>query len=106
MRLQRFGSASHPKIGLNWSPLDGVLVHAGSGTSFRAPLLSELVGPLKGVFVQTYSDPLSPTGTSVGYTLGGGNLKLQPETAKTYSFGVDYSPSGKRTKLELFQHQL
>jgi iron complex outermembrane receptor protein len=87
-----FGSTSHPKIGLNWSPVDGVTVHASYGTSFRAPLLSELVGPLKGVFVQTYSDPLSPTGTSVGYTLGGGNLQLKPETAKTYSFGVDYQP--------------
>jgi iron complex outermembrane receptor protein len=87
-----FGSTSHPKIGLNWSPVDGVMVHASYGTSFRAPLLSELVGPLRGVFVQPYSDPLSPTGTSVGYTLGGGNLKLQPETATTYSFGVDYQP--------------
>ena len=49
-------------------------MHASYGTSFRAPLLSELVGPLRGVFVQTYSDPLAPSGTSVGYTLGGGNL--------------------------------
>jgi iron complex outermembrane receptor protein len=87
-----FGSTSHPKIGLNWSPVDGVTAHASYGTSFRAPLLSELVGPLRGVFVQTYSDPISPTGTSVGYTLGGGNTKLQPETATTYSFGVDYQP--------------
>jgi iron complex outermembrane receptor protein len=87
-----FGSTSHPKIGLNWTPVDGVTAHASYGTSFRAPLLSELVGPLQGVFVQTYSDPVSPTGTSVGYTLGGGNLKLQPETATTYSFGVDYQP--------------
>ena len=46
------------------------MVHASYGTSFRAPLLSELVGPLRGVFVQTYSDPLAPAGTSVGYTLG------------------------------------
>jgi iron complex outermembrane recepter protein len=88
-----FGSTTHPKIGLNWTPLDGLTVRASYGTSFRAPLLSELVGPLKGVFVQTYSDPLSHTGTSVGYTLGGGNLALKPETATTYSFGVDYQPN-------------
>ena len=87
-----FGSTSHPKIGLNWSPVDGVMVHASYGTSFRAPLLSELVGPLHGVFVQQYSDPLSPRGTSIGYALGGGNLNLKPETATTYSFGVDYKP--------------
>lgn len=87
-----FGSTSHPKVGLNWAPMDNVLVHASYGTSFRAPLLSELVGPLHGVFVQQYSDPLSPSGTSVGYTLGGGNTNLKPETATTYSFGVDYKP--------------
>jgi iron complex outermembrane recepter protein len=87
-----FGSTSHPKIGVNWSPVDNVQVHASYGTSFRAPLLSELVGPLHGTFVQTYSDPLAPGGTSVGYTLGGGNTGLKPETATTYSFGVDFEP--------------
>jgi iron complex outermembrane receptor protein len=87
-----FGSTSHPKIGLNWSPLEKLQVHASYGTSFRAPLLSELVGPLRGTFVQTYSDPLAPSGTSIGYTLGGGNLALKPETATTYSFGVDVEP--------------
>ncbi len=95
-----FGGTTHPKIGLNWTPVDGVKVHASYGTSFRAPLLSELVGPLKGVFVQGYADPLSPTGTSVGYTLGGGNLNLKPETATTWSFGVDFQPI-ERLKLGL-----
>jgi iron complex outermembrane recepter protein len=88
-----FGSTTHPKIGLNWVPMDGLTVKASYGTSFRAPLLSELVGPLQGVFVQTYSDPQSATGTSVGYTLGGGNLELKPETATTYSLGADYQPT-------------
>ncbi|HEY6458311.1 MAG TPA: TonB-dependent receptor [Steroidobacteraceae bacterium] len=88
-----FGSTSHPKIGINWTPTAGVMVHASYGTSFRAPLLSELVGPLRGVFVQTYSDPQAPSGTSVGYTLGGGNLALQPETATTFSAGIDLTPT-------------
>ena len=95
-----FGSTTHPKIGINWTPLDGVKVHASYGTSFRAPLLSELVGPLKGVFVQTYADPQAPSGTSVGYTAGGGNTQLKPETATTYSVGVDYQPV-ERAKLSL-----
>ena len=29
----------------------------------------------------------------MGYTLGGGNLNLQPETATTYSLGLDYQPN-------------
>jgi len=98
-----FGTTTNPKIGLNWSPVKGVTVHGTYGTSFRAPLLSELVGPLKGVFVQTYSDPLPPTGTSVGYTLGGGNLNLQPEKATTYTFGVELKPlPGAQLTLDYF----
>jgi len=98
-----FGGTTNPKIGVNWSPVNSITVSGTFGTSFRAPLLSELVGPLKGVFVQTYSDPLSPTGTSVGYTLGGGNLKLNPEKADTYTFGVKYEPSpGTRLSVDFF----
>lgn len=100
-----FGSTSHPKIGLNWWPVNNVQVHASYGTSFRAPLLSELVGPLRGTFVQNYSDPLSPTGTSVGYTLGGGNTALKPETATTYSFGVDFEPI-EHAKLSLTYYHI
>ena len=98
-----FGSTTNPKIGINWSPVDEVTVHGTYGTSFRAPLLSELVGPLRGTFVQTYSDPQSPTGTSVGYTLGGGNLNLQPEKATTVTFGVEFKPvHGAKIDLDYF----
>lgn len=98
-----FGATSHPKFGLNWSPAEGWLVHASYGTSFRAPLLSELVGPIRGVFVQTYSDPLAAGGTSIGYTLGGGNTKLKPESATTYSAGIDFTPSdGTRISLTYY----
>ncbi|HTC43586.1 MAG TPA: TonB-dependent receptor [Steroidobacteraceae bacterium] len=100
-----FGSTSHPKIGLNWTPSEGVMVHASYGTSFRAPLLSELVGPLRGVFVQTYSDPLAPSGTSVGYTLGGGNLALKPETATTFSAGIDFAPTAQ-SKISLTYYNI
>ncbi len=100
-----FGSTSHPKVGLNWTPSAGWMVHASYGTSFRAPLLSELVGPLRGVFVQTYSDPLAPTGTSVGYTLGGGNLGLKPETATTFSAGIDVSPTDQ-SKISLTYYNI
>ena len=100
-----FGGTSHPKIGLNWTPADGWMVHASYGTSFRAPLLSELVGPLRGVFVQTYSDPLAANGTSVGYTLGGGNQSLKPETATTFSAGVDFSPT-PQSKISLTYYNI
>lgn len=98
-----FGTTTNPKIGLDWSPVQGVTLHGTYGTSFRAPLLTELVGPLKGTFVQTYSDPLSPTSTSVGYTLAGGNPALKPETATTYTLGVTFSPrTGASLSIDFF----
>jgi iron complex outermembrane recepter protein len=104
-RYSDFGSTSHPKVGLNWTPTESWMVHASYGTSFRAPLLSELVGPLRGVFVQTYSDPLAPSGTSVGYTLGGGNLALKPESATTFSAGIDVSPTDQ-SKISLTYYNI
>jgi iron complex outermembrane recepter protein len=97
------GNTTNPKASIEWSPVEPLTLSGTIGTSFRAPLLSELVGPLKGVFVQTYSDPQSPTGTSVGYTLGGGNLNLRPETATTYTLGVKYQPNRQaRVSVEYF----
>lgn len=95
-----FGSTTNPKVSIHWKPINSLTLSASYGTSFRAPLLSELVGPLNGVFVQNYSDPLSPTGSSVGYTLGGGNPALKPETATTYTLALKYNPN-PRTHLSV-----
>ncbi len=88
-----FGSTTNPKVALEWSPVRSITFRGTFGTSFRAPLLTELTGPVRGVFVQTYSDPLAASGTSVGYTLASGNPNLKPETATTYTFGIKYEPT-------------
>lgn len=88
-----FGSTTNPKIALEWSPARSITFRGTFGTSFRAPLLTELTGPVRGVFVQTYSDPLAASGTSVGYTLASGNPDLKPEKATTYTFGIKYEPT-------------
>lgn len=94
------GSTTNPKIGVNWTINDSIKLHGSWGTSFRAPQLSELVGPLTAVFYQTYSTPTGPVG---GYTTAGGNLKLQPETATTWSLGADWKPvSNLRVSLNYF----
>jgi len=88
------GDTTNPKFGINWSPVDGLLLKGSYGKSFRAPGLQDL--PLlrtgAGLTVVTWTDPLSPTGTSVGLTLNAGNPDLEPEKATTYSFTAEYSP--------------
>lgn len=89
------GSTSNPKIGINWSPLDGLMLKGSYGTSFRAPNLQDL--PLlrtgAGLAVVTWLDPLSPSGSSVGLSLNAGNPDLRPESAKTWSGTIEWKPN-------------
>lgn len=86
-----FGSTTNPKVGLLWSPLHGLDTRATYGTSFQAPLLTQLGAPT------TYStfpepDSNSPSGTSDTLFVGGGNSELRPQTSKSFTAGFDFTP--------------
>lgn len=85
------GSTTNPKVGVNWSPVHGLTLRGSYGTSFRAPLISQIYGNSSNLFVQTYQNPTGGT-PIVGVALSGPNLQLAPETATTYSFGADWEP--------------
>ena len=95
-----FGRTSNPKIGVVWSPLEGLNLRASWGTSFRAPGLTQLWDATQAAptFV-TRSD-----GTSVlSLYRYGGNPDLEPETAETWTAGFDWrSDGGLRLSLNLF----
>ena len=86
------GSTTNPKLGINWTPVEGVKLRASYGTSFRAPTLPQIYGNSDQLFVQNY---LNPAGGSpiVGVARSGGNLGLKPETATTWSVGADFEPA-------------
>ncbi|HVY81349.1 MAG TPA: TonB-dependent receptor [Steroidobacteraceae bacterium] len=86
-----FGSTTNPKVGLEWMPLTSLKLHASFGKSFRAPTPSNLDNQ-GGEFitVQNFADA---GGTLTrGLFVRGGNPDLGPERARTYSFGVDFTP--------------
>ena len=88
-----FGSTTNPKIGLNYSPMDGVVLRGSYGTSFRAPGLAEVNANSSGAGIRTQS--LNVPGNPVPRTfavLAAGNPDLQPETATTWSAGIDITP--------------
>lgn len=99
-----FGSTTNPKIGINWEPVEGVRVHGSYGTSFRAPTLSDKAPTILGtaqIQVLSVANGLYPQIGPVGQSVNaiyqvGGNPNLKPETAKTYSLGVDFSPRAIR----------
>jgi iron complex outermembrane receptor protein len=86
------GETTNPKVGVNWSPVEGLLVHGSWGTSFRAPTLSQIYGNTNTLFVQNYSDPTCAC-IRQGVTRSGGNLNLKPEEATTWSAGADWTPT-------------
>lgn len=80
-----------PKLGLVWSPIRDWNAKATYGESFRAPSLGEL----------TDAQRVTPVNISVGtgtvLTLlrYGGNPDLQPETAKSWTTGLEYAPAAR-----------
>jgi iron complex outermembrane receptor protein len=84
------GDTTNPKFGVNWSPIKGVVLRGSYGTSFRAPLFSQIYGNSSNFFIQPYSDPTQGGAIVQGVALSGGNTNLKPETAKTWSAGIDW----------------
>lgn len=86
-----FGSTTNPKIGVTYSPWQGLVLKGTYGTSFRAPTFTEVstVGGGAGLYFDTLP---GPSGNQIGIGIAGGNPGLQPEKATTWSFGVDVAP--------------
>ena len=91
-RYSDVGDTTNPKIGVNWTPVHGVTLRGSYGTSFRAPLFSQIYGNSSALFVQPYSDPTQGGAVIQGVALSGGNTNLKPETAETWSVGADLNP--------------
>ena len=86
------GGTTNPKFGVNWVPVDGVKLRASYGTSFRAPTIPEIYGNSNNIFGQSYQNPAGGAPLQ-GYALSGPNLDLKPETATSWSVGLDFDPA-------------
>lgn len=91
-RIERYddvGTTANPKVGLVWAPADGVTVRGTWGTSFRAPVLAEIY-QTPSITASFYTD----AGTRLlALNRVGGNRDLAPETATSWTFGVDLRPA-------------
>lgn len=86
------GSTTNPKFGLVWGPLRNLRLRGSYGTSFRAPIFSQIFGNTNQLFVQNYSDPTLNGAIISGVARSGPNLDLTPEEATTWSVGLDFEP--------------
>ncbi|ADG11016.1 TonB-dependent receptor [Caulobacter segnis] len=78
-----------PKLGVVWSPIADWTLKGTYGRSFRAPSLGELTDAQKATPVN-----LTVNGANVlTLLLYGGNPGLRPETATSWSAGLEFAPA-------------
>ena len=87
-----FGSTVNPKLGLLWEPVPGLNVRGTFGTSFRAPLLSQLDSPVQSQ-ADFFPDSTAATGLTDTLALSGGNPTLRPEKSRSFTVGFDVRPA-------------
>ena len=102
-RYSDVGSTTNPKVGVDWEAVQGLRLHGSFSKSFRAPPLYHAHGNGNS-FVATLSDPLLGGAATTALELIGGNA-AKPETATTFSLGLDVRPTlipGLSGKLSYF----
>ena len=110
-----FGGATTGKLGFRWQPIDDLVVRGTRSTGFRAPNLGELHGLTQfgatlvdlcgstgrpGPARPEYAAGCAAQGAPANFeqantqitTFTGGNPRLDPETADSWTLGMVYSP--------------
>jgi iron complex outermembrane receptor protein len=93
-----FGHTFNPKFAVNYQPVDWITARGNWGRSFNAPTPVDELGTLTNslIAISPYIFPpvgVTPPAGSYGLVaFGGTTSNLQPQTAHTYSFGLDVSP--------------
>ncbi|HEX7034451.1 MAG TPA: TonB-dependent receptor [Pseudomonadales bacterium] len=94
-----FGDTTNPKIGITWDITETLSLRGNWGTSFNAPSLADTTGAVDTrasiLPFSPFRAPDSPITDLFRPTviLAGGNPDLKPQTADTWSAGLDWSPA-------------
>lgn len=94
-----FGSTFNPKIGTTFKPLRWFTLRGNWGTSFTAPTPLDQLGSLRNTlssypFVPFTNGSAVPSGAWT-IALQGSKPNLKPQTAHTWSVGIDVDPISK-----------
>jgi iron complex outermembrane receptor protein len=103
-----FGTTKNPMVNFKFRPIEALMFRGNYNTAFRVPAFNQLFnGILESLYTGSdLADPAKCPGGRPDTTrpgcenlvrtidiLNGGNLNLEPETAKMYSLGVVLEPS-------------
>jgi iron complex outermembrane receptor protein len=85
------GGTTNPKIGVNWTPVNGLVLHGSYGTSFHAPSLADSQTAIDTRVIRFADATGSTVPGAYSIILAGGNT-LKPESANTWSLGAELKP--------------
>lgn len=101
-----FDSTFNPKVGLLWSPVDGLNFRGTYSTSFKPPNLADTGNTGGFIGASVVPNPASVTGESLAILDFSANPGLGPETSTAWTAGIDYSrdvgPGGVDVSLTWF----
>lgn len=86
------GSATVPKVGLLWTVRKELNLRSTWSRSFRPPILTDMTQTGTYSEVLQLPDPAASTGSTNVLLRFGTNPNLQPEKARTWTFGTDFAP--------------
>lgn len=84
-----FGSTTNPQLGLEWRPVETLLIRGTYATGFKAPPLPDLYSPAT-TFPAGITDPKTGQFYLVN-TISGGYPYLRPETSHSKTAGIVYT---------------
>jgi iron complex outermembrane receptor protein len=87
-----YGSGTTPKYSVLWSPLRGVALRGTWSRSVRPPSLVDLDASHNGVAILPIADPAMPGKVTSVLFWSGGNAKVGPERAQSWTAGLDLTP--------------
>jgi iron complex outermembrane receptor protein len=87
-----YGTATTPKYSLLWSPSQGIALRGTWSRSTRPPTLVDLSAKHDLSAVLAITDPTSPRGMTQALVWSGGNKDVQPESARSWTAGLDFAP--------------
>jgi len=90
-KYSSFDAGDSWKLGLNWQIVDSVRIRSTLSSDFRAPNMNDLYQPA-GVTSTGFQDRLTGGSNQGQRLVTRGNPDLTPETAKTFTVGVVFTP--------------
>jgi iron complex outermembrane receptor protein len=91
-RFSRLRSVTTPSLTVGWAPRDSLIFRSSISRFYRPPNLKDTSAADGGVILHVLPDSDSPSGETTALIASGGNPNLEPESAKSWSVGLEANP--------------